>query len=109
MITIDISELKSERDNLSNFLKLKLRASIIVRDRSLVINSEEVLSSRDVKAFVKRFLHHRGLSEIYRVIEEKKLSELLYEKLWENERLRRREQNLHRMTRCLISFQIVPS
>jgi hypothetical protein len=71
LITIDISELKSERDDLSEFLKSKLQASIITKDKMLVITSEERLSIKNVKEYVKRFFHHRGLSEIYRVIEEK--------------------------------------
>jgi len=44
-----MSELESERDHLSDFLKSKLRASIIARDKMLAINSEEELSSRNVK------------------------------------------------------------
>jgi hypothetical protein len=73
LITIDIGELKSERDDLSEFLKSKLRASIITKENILVINSEKVFSSKDAKTFVKRFLHHKGLSKNYRVIEEKEL------------------------------------
>jgi len=67
---IDMSELKNERDGLSEFLRSKFQASVITKDKMLVITSEEALSTKDVKEYVKRFLHHRGLSEIYRVIEE---------------------------------------
>ena len=80
MITIDIGELKNERDELSEFFKSKLRASIIAKDKMLVITSEETLSAKDVKEHVKRFLHQKGLSEIYRVIEEKEVLRIIERK-----------------------------
>ena len=70
---IDMGELKSERDGLSEFLKSKFQASIIAEDKMLVITSEETLSTKNMKEYIKRFLHYKGLTEIYRVIEEKEV------------------------------------
>ena len=71
MIAIDLSEIKEERDYLTDFLKSKIRGSVAVRGESLVLDAgEEKLLVKNVKTFVKRFLHQRGLSEAYRVIEE---------------------------------------
>ncbi len=66
-----MSEMKEERDYLSDFLESRIRVSIAVKGESLVLDvGEEKLLTKSVKAFVKRFLHQRGLSEAYRVIEE---------------------------------------
>ena len=73
MITIDVSELRNECDELSEFLKSKLQASIIIKDTMLVITPEETLSIKDAKEYVKRFLHYKGLSEICKVTEEKEV------------------------------------
>jgi len=57
----------------------------------LVIDSEEEkLSSRDIKAFVKRFLHHRGLSEAYRVIEENEIVRITKRKNREEQRAKKK-------------------
>jgi len=54
LITIDISELESERENLFDFLKPKIRASITASGKALTIDpGEETLTSKDVKTFVK--------------------------------------------------------
>jgi len=67
LITIDISELRSESSGLQTFLKEKVNVSITVEDSLLILDSKGKISLRDIKAFVKRFLHHKGLSETYRV------------------------------------------
>jgi hypothetical protein len=70
-ITIDMREPESERSNLSTFLESKIHAQISMEDKKLVVDSgKEALSPRDVKTYVKRFLHSKGLSETYRVTEE---------------------------------------
>lgn len=57
----------------------------------MVIDSEEEkLSSRDIKAFVKRFLHHRGLSEAYRVIEENEIVRITKRKNREEQRAKKK-------------------
>ena len=72
MITVDASELKEEIDSLSNFLKLRTDMSIDCKGGKLVLQSgNRMVCGRDVKTYVKRFLHKRGLSEFYRATEEK--------------------------------------
>jgi hypothetical protein len=64
-------ELGNERRNLSIFLKSKIQASITIKNKMLVLDpKEKTVSPKDVKTHVKQFLHHEGLSETYRVIEE---------------------------------------
>lgn len=71
MVIIDMSELESERSNLSSFLESKVGVPIRMKGKILVVDSaEKVLLPRDVKTYVKHFLYHRGLSETYRVTEE---------------------------------------
>jgi len=71
LITVDLGELKSMRRELSDFLRSKTRVSIAAKRNTLLLRSgEEKLSPREVKAYVKRFLHRKGLSETYRVTEE---------------------------------------
>ena len=71
MITIDVSEIKDERFNLFEFLKSKIKASIAIKRKELIIEfGEDDLSHRNLKTIVKRFLHHKGLSEDHRVTEE---------------------------------------
>jgi len=91
LITIDVSELENEGSHLSDFLESKIRASITFEGRVLVIDSEEEkLSSRDVKSFVKRFLHHRGLLEAYRVIEENEVVRITKRKHKEEQRAKKK-------------------
>ena len=105
-ITIDMSELKVERNNLSSFLESKTQVPITIEGKMLIIDSkEETLSTRNVKTYVKRFLYHRGLYENYRVTEEHDASELLNGNSGVLKGLRRGEQNLRCTTHCLTSFQ----
>ncbi len=71
MIKIDVSELKDERENLSEFLAAKISVSVVSKGTTLLFDKEE-LSARNLKTFVKKFLHVRNLSESYRVVEEEK-------------------------------------
>ena len=90
LISIDTGELGSERNSLSDFLKSKIQASITAKGKVLILDSgEETLSSRNIKTLVKRFLHHKGLSEVYRVTEEKGLVKITKRK---DEKKRRSEK-----------------
>ena len=71
MIKIDLGDLEKEILNLSTFIESKNSFSITVMGKELIIDSgKEVPSARNVKELVKQFLHHKVLSESYRVIEE---------------------------------------
>jgi len=93
-----VSELENEDSHLSDFLKSKIRASITFEGSVLVIDSvEEKLSSRDMKTFVKRFLHHRGLSlhhrglsEAYRVTEENEVVRITKRRHKEEQRTKKK-------------------
>ena len=74
MIVVDLSEMKDELGDFSEFLKSKIRASIVVNGESLVLDTgEEKLLTKRVKTLVKKFLHQRGLAEAYKVIEAKEV------------------------------------
>lgn len=71
LITVYMGELKNERRRLSVFLKSRFQVPIIMKDEVLVVDPNgEAVSPREVKTYVKRFLHHKGLSETFRVTEE---------------------------------------
>ena len=71
LIKIDVSGLKDERENLSEFLASRINVSVVSKGTTLLFNKEE-LSARNLKTFVKKFLHVKNLSESYRVVEEEK-------------------------------------
>ncbi len=74
LIIIDVSELESERSDLSIFLESKIGAPIKMEGKILVVDSTgKMLLPRNVKTYVKHFLYHRGFSETYRVTEEHEL------------------------------------
>jgi hypothetical protein len=84
-----MSEIKEERNYLTDFLKTRIQVSIAVKGESLVLDAEEEkLLTKNVKVFVKRFLHQRGLSEAYRVIEEREVIRVAKRKHREERRVR---------------------
>lgn len=67
MITVDASDLKKEVNALAEFLQSKLQASVVRKGKMLVIeDSKNPTRTRDVKMYLKHFLHHRGFED-YRV------------------------------------------
>ena len=73
MISIDMSDLDHEIENLSAFIELKTVAAGTRKGKTLVVVAEDdsAPSMRDLRTLIKRFLHQKGLSESYRVTEEK--------------------------------------
>jgi len=73
LISIDMSDLDHEIENLSAFIELKTVAAGTRKGKTLVVVSEgdSGPSMRDLRTLIKRFLHQKGLSESYRVTEEK--------------------------------------
>lgn len=72
MISIDLSGLENERNDLLKFLESKTKSSITIKGRLLLFEpGEKTLSPGEIKTLVKRFLHHKGLSDSFRVTEEK--------------------------------------
>jgi adenylate kinase family enzyme len=69
-----MGDLESEIRNLSTYIESRIPVSITIKGKALVIDSgKEKPSARNVKALVKRFLHHKGLTESYKVSEEKEV------------------------------------
>lgn len=72
MITIDLSQIKNEKDNLSEFLKSRIQVTITVSEDSLILETgEEEPPVKSMKTLLKKFLRHRGLEDRYSVIEKK--------------------------------------
>lgn len=68
LITIDASDLKKEVEALAEFLQSKLQITITIKSKMLVIDDSKVpIRTRDVKMYLKQFIHYRGFSEEYRV------------------------------------------
>ncbi|MGP3703077.1 MAG: hypothetical protein ACKD6N_04790 [Candidatus Bathyarchaeota archaeon] len=64
MITVDVSEIKNKKDELAEFLQSKLKTSVKINGNVLLIeDSNNAIRIRDVKASLKRYLHHKGFSE----------------------------------------------
>ena len=70
MISIDMSDLDHEIENLSAFIELKTVAAGTRKGKTLVVD-DSAPSMKDMRTLIKRFLHQKGLSESYRVTEEK--------------------------------------
>lgn len=69
MITVDLGDLKGERDALAKYFQLKFQASVEINDKTLLVDDSKVpIRARDVKRYLKRFIHHRKFLEKYRVI-----------------------------------------
>jgi len=73
MIEVDLGDLGKAGQDVSQLLRDRLRAEVIV-ERTKLIVSEEARGSRfgvkEVKTQVKHILHHLGLSDEYRVLAE---------------------------------------
>jgi hypothetical protein len=81
LIAIDLSQIKNEKDNLSNFLKSKIQVIITVKGDSLFLDTgEEEPPIKSVKLLLKKFLSQKGLEDRYIVIEKKKTYSVIKKK-----------------------------
>jgi hypothetical protein len=73
LISIDMSDLDHEIENLSGFIESKTVAATQRKGKKLFVVSDDdsAPSMSDLRTLIKRFLHQKGLSESYRVTEEK--------------------------------------
>ena len=72
MITINVKDLKEESRSLSEYLRSEIPGQMDAKGGNLLLEpKEKVTSTKAVKMLVKRFLHRKGLSEVYRVTEER--------------------------------------
>ena len=72
MIEVELGDLKSVRDDLSEILEQRMRIEIAVKGSTLILNdsSNRQVSMKDAKLQVKHALHQLKLSEEYRVLSE---------------------------------------
>lgn len=73
MVEVELSDLKRMGQDIAEILSERLNAQVDVKGKLLVIPDAangRKLSVKDVKLQLKRTLHHLGLSENYRVLEE---------------------------------------
>lgn len=69
MVTITLGKLKDKGESLAKFLQEKLKNEAKIEGDSVVIqgNSEQSVSKKSVKVYLKRFLYQEGVREKYRV------------------------------------------
>jgi len=71
-MTVDISQIRSEKSNISDFLESRIKVTITRRGDFLVLDlGEEKLPPKNVIMLLKKFLHQKSLEETYRVSVEK--------------------------------------
>ena len=66
-LTVDLGELKDERESLSNFLRSKLKVDVTSRGNKVSVDSEN-LSSKELKRLVSKFVYRRNLMNKYWVV-----------------------------------------
>lgn len=72
MVFIAVGKFKDELSNLQEFLKRKLSVEIFVEDKGIrLVLENERLARGKVKDYVERFFYRRGLSETYKLRNEK--------------------------------------
>lgn len=73
MIEIELSELKKIGNDIAELLRERMRADVTVKHSMLIVPDTvngDRLEIKEVKLQVKHALHHLGLSDDYRVLEE---------------------------------------
>lgn len=86
MIRIRLGKLEKNREELMNFLRARLGDRVSLEDDVISIGDATPPAARNlrqIKTYVKRFLHKRGLKDRFRVLVAKgemKVVELLQEK-----------------------------
>jgi hypothetical protein len=63
-LKVDLGELKGENENLSSFLRSKLKFEVASRGNKLYINSE-TLDAKELKRVVNNFIYHQNLNHKY--------------------------------------------
>ena len=61
---MDLGELGDERESLSSFLRLRLKVDVTSRGNKISVNSE-ILSSKELKRMVNKFVYRRNLMNRY--------------------------------------------
>lgn len=71
-VKIDVSELKSEGDEiikkLVDFLEEKTESKVKEAANEIIVGDEEKISKRYLRVILRKFLHKNGLKEYFRII-----------------------------------------
>jgi len=63
-LEVDLGELGDERESLSSFLRSRLKVDVTSRGNKISVNSE-ILSSKELKRMVNKFVYRRNLMNKY--------------------------------------------
>lgn len=93
IITIDLNQVRNEKNNLSDFLKSKIQVIITINGDSLILDTgDEEPSIKSIKELLRKFLRQRCLEEKYGIIEEKKTYKIIERKDTKNAKLKDNEK-----------------
>jgi hypothetical protein len=80
-MTVDLSQIRNEKNEISDFLESRIKVTITRRGDFLVLDlGEEKLPPKKVIMLLKKFLHQKSLEETYRVIVEKEAAKIVKQK-----------------------------
>lgn len=72
LVQINLGRLKDKRDDIVSFLEAKLGVSSVVEGGKIVLSEEAgPVRMKDVKTYLKRYLHREGLRRETRILVEK--------------------------------------
>lgn len=60
-LQVDLGELKSEKENLTNFLHTKLKVNVTQTENKLVVDSETI-PAQELQRLVTKFVYRRNLN-----------------------------------------------
>jgi hypothetical protein len=60
-LQVDLGDLQNEKEHLSSFLQLNLKASVVPFGNKLTVNSEK-LSAQELQRVVTKFVYHRNFN-----------------------------------------------
>jgi len=89
---VDLGELGDERESLSSFLRLKLKVDVTSSGNKVLVDSENLLSSKELKRWVNKFVYRRNLMNKYWVALEGGVVKINKFKLGETNEKRKRKK-----------------
>ena len=77
MININVEKLKDKKNDLEIFLKQKLQEKNVTLEENKIVIKDESLRRKDLKTYLKKFLHKEGLKNDYRILSDKEQIKLI--------------------------------
>ncbi len=71
MININVEKLKDKKNDLLTFLQQKLQENNVSLEENKIVVKDESLQRKDIKTYLKKFLHKEGLKKDYRILSDK--------------------------------------